>query len=138
VGNLVGSDDSRNVDRGRCVKVFDPGEREKIFMGFGNACGGAGQPSERAAYAVWTRIVDKYTSMSLGVHSDKLVAIVGLARRFRTVLQDNKYLAGLWLSGMPVQLMWYSGVDPCTCASECPVSGAFLVLGLGRRRRLQR
>ena len=56
----------------------------------------------------WKRVVQQYTHGQLGVESDKLVAVAGLAEHMqRTWLVPNiAYLAGLWSFELIDPLMW--------------------------------
>ena len=56
-------------------------------------------------YYVWSRLLEQYTKTKLTNESDKLVAISGLARYVQREVGD-KYLAGLWASILPSQLLW--------------------------------
>lgn len=56
-------------------------------------------------YAYWDGIVDVYTRCSLTRQSDKLIALSGIAKEMSTLLHD-KYLAGLWETNLPYQLLW--------------------------------
>ena len=53
----------------------------------------------------WGAIVDEYTQCGLTKHSDKVVALAGLARRFQQQ-HGGEYLAGLWRSEILGQLCW--------------------------------
>jgi hypothetical protein len=55
----------------------------------------------------WMGIVEQYTKRSLTNYTDKLPAISGIAEIWNSTLQD-KYLAGLWGSHLPLGLLWTS------------------------------
>ncbi|KAK3493647.1 heterokaryon incompatibility protein-domain-containing protein [Neurospora crassa] len=55
---------------------------------------------------LWVRVVYQYHRLDLTFESDKLVAISGLAKLHSRYL-NTRYLAGLWLDYLPVQLLWY-------------------------------
>lgn len=55
---------------------------------------------------LWNRVVFQYQALDLTFESDKLVAISGLARMHSRFL-NTRYLAGLWLEHLPIQLLWY-------------------------------
>ncbi|KAI1101835.1 heterokaryon incompatibility protein-domain-containing protein, partial [Jackrogersella minutella] len=58
-------------------------------------------------YQDWTNIVDRYSSCALSHRTDKLVAILGIASRIQDVLKGmDTYVAGLWRSQLPWQLLW--------------------------------
>ena len=56
-------------------------------------------------YNLWHSIVEKYSVTSLTKGDDRLVAISGIARRMRGLL-DDEYLAGPWRKSLPSQLLW--------------------------------
>lgn len=58
------------------------------------------------ALEYWTGIVDLYTRSSLTRKEDKLIAISGVAKEMRFIL-DDVYLAGLWKNQLPTQLLWF-------------------------------
>ena len=68
-------------------------------------------------YHLWAKVVQAYTSCDLSEPGDKLIAISGIAKRFRSMLNDA-YLAGLWLRVLPTQLLWH--VDDCKKANGLP------------------
>jgi len=63
----------------------------------------AAQPE---AHIVWLRLVQQYTACKLTNEEDILIAISGLAKQWRNILSDE-YIAGLWLSSLPLGLLWY-------------------------------
>lgn len=56
-------------------------------------------------YYLWSRIVQKYSRTGLSRDSDKLVTIFSLGQHMQARLGD-KYIAGLWESILPSQLLW--------------------------------
>jgi hypothetical protein len=62
-------------------------------------------------YDVWCGIVEAYSRSKLTFESDKLVALAGLANEMAQIFQRDKYLAGLWQSGLPYSLMWTANDD---------------------------
>jgi hypothetical protein len=56
-------------------------------------------------YYLWIRILEKYCSTKPSSGKDKLVAISGLAEYMQTLL-NYRYVAGLWESILPSQLLW--------------------------------
>ena len=68
-------------------------------------------------YHLWAKIVQAYTSSDLSKPGDKLIALSGIAKRFRSMLNDT-YIAGLWLRVLPTQLLWH--VDDCKQANGLP------------------
>jgi hypothetical protein len=59
----------------------------------------------------WQAAVEHFSSLSITVASDKLVAFSGIAKRFATLLQDE-YIAGLWKSLLPELLLWRINDSP--------------------------
>ena len=53
----------------------------------------------------WDEIVSAYTKCGLTKEKDKLIAISGIADCFEEKMKDD-YLAGLWRSVLPYQLLW--------------------------------
>ncbi|PMD14523.1 HET-domain-containing protein [Hyaloscypha hepaticicola] len=53
----------------------------------------------------WRHLVSEYTRHKLTESKDKLLAILGLATDIGT-RRDDKYLGGLWLRDLPVELLW--------------------------------
>jgi hypothetical protein len=59
--------------------------------------------SDRAA---WRELVAEYCRRQLTLPDDRLLAISGLADRYAPHF-GSKYLAGIWQSALPLDLMWY-------------------------------
>jgi hypothetical protein len=53
----------------------------------------------------WRHIIDDYSGMNLIKQSDRLPAIAGVASQIGDTL-NSKYLAGLWDSALPGDLLW--------------------------------
>jgi hypothetical protein len=53
----------------------------------------------------WDETVSAYTKCGLTKEQDKLIAISGIADYFEKKMKDD-YLAGLWRSVLPYQLLW--------------------------------
>ncbi|VUC24993.1 unnamed protein product [Clonostachys rosea] len=64
-------------------------------------------PANHVGYDVWGRIIRLYGGTQLTKEADRLVAISGLAKRMRSIL-DDEYLAGLWARHLPYQLVWHT------------------------------
>ena len=64
----------------------------------------------------WSYIVRDYASRQLTFAKDKLPALSGLARYTSHTRPDDMYLAGLWKSELPSNLLWgvIKGVRPST------------------------
>ncbi|KAF7505044.1 hypothetical protein GJ744_001498 [Endocarpon pusillum] len=54
---------------------------------------------------VWNEITERYSGRKLTFSSDKLVALSGIAAQ---MTRPEDYLAGLWKSGLPQSLLWYT------------------------------
>ena len=71
-----------------------------------------GQPERNArslnGYYVWSRLLEKYSKTNITFPTDRLVALSGLAQIMSEALEDE-YLAGLWKSILPSQLLWRVG-----------------------------
>lgn len=58
------------------------------------------------AYYLWDNIITSYSEGALSHEEDKLIALSGVAKYMKAVLQDT-YLAGLWQQCLPSQLLWH-------------------------------
>jgi hypothetical protein len=56
-------------------------------------------------YDFWPMIVSIYAAGNLSHEEDKIVAISGLATRFKWLLQDTEYLAGFWKRNLVHQIL---------------------------------
>ncbi|KAH7020828.1 heterokaryon incompatibility protein-domain-containing protein [Microdochium trichocladiopsis] len=71
-----------------------------------------GEDKVEQLFLDWIALVAYYTDRELTVHTDKLVAISGLAKDMRAALnrlkpgKHHRYLAGLWEEQFPDGLMW--------------------------------
>jgi len=77
-----------------------------------NECG-----NFRKGYATWAQVVFTYTFTKLTVPTDKLIDISALAWYWqRLVGVETQYLARLWRSHLPTQLLWtsFGGVHAST------------------------
>ncbi|OAK99618.1 HET-domain-containing protein [Phaeosphaeriaceae sp. SRC1lsM3a] len=54
----------------------------------------------------WYGIMEDYMSRALTNSKDKLPALAGLARRFKSKMSSSSYLAGLWSIHLPYNLLW--------------------------------
>ena len=59
-------------------------------------------------YYVWSRLLEKYSKTTITFPTDRLVALSGLAQIMSEALEDE-YVAGLWKSILPSQLLWRVG-----------------------------
>lgn len=60
---------------------------------------------ETEALILWRRIIEIYSASLLTRPGDKLIALSGLARRQKALTNDD-YVAGLWRTNLPPQLLW--------------------------------
>jgi hypothetical protein len=60
---------------------------------------------DKGTILMWRRIVSEYSGLELTNKTDRLPAIAGVARQFGELL-GTKYLAGLWQSALPGDLLW--------------------------------
>ncbi|KAI9650962.1 hypothetical protein NHQ30_000998 [Ciborinia camelliae] len=57
-------------------------------------------------YDLWHRLIMEYSKTDLTIREDRLAAVAGIASRFKTILKDDIYLAGLWLSRLALDMLW--------------------------------
>ena len=67
----------------------------------------------------WDALVALYSPCGLKDQKDRLNAIEGLASLFRKRFDDDKYLAGLWESTMPLSLLWRVNEGRTSDGSRC-------------------
>lgn len=60
----------------------------------------------RSKASTWNMIVEEHSSHGITYQQDKLPAIAGMAKKFRQLGQDSKYLAGLWENTFVENLVW--------------------------------
>jgi hypothetical protein len=73
----------------------------------------------RALYT-WIRLIGNYSRRNITKLQDKLVAISGVAKYLQASIQAD-YLAGLWNTDSPLQLMWRVPVTSEPQAARVPV-----------------
>lgn len=61
--------------------------------------------TEMGGYFLWSRLISKYSTCKLTRGEDKLIAISGIAKQMKQILNDE-YLSGLWKNILPSQLLW--------------------------------
>nr|CEG05190.1 unnamed protein product [Fusarium clavum] len=64
-----------------------------------------GQPTPREC---WRLMVQAYGACALSYEEDRVIAILGVAKRFEDFYQDDKYMIGLWKKSIHTDLMWES------------------------------
>lgn len=57
-------------------------------------------------YAPWTKVVESFMIRGLTKGTDKLVALSGITKEMRSLLDDN-YIAGLWEQNLAFDLLLY-------------------------------
>ena len=65
-------------------------------------------------HRLWMKIAGRYSNCGITKPSDKLIALSGLAKFFKTCNQDM-YLAGLWKENLINDLFWRSGKNGVRC-----------------------
>ena len=58
------------------------------------------------AHQLWPRIVETYTQCMLSFPGDKLIALSGIAKLMRSIIQDE-YVAGMWRRYLVSELVWW-------------------------------
>ncbi|KAG4432730.1 hypothetical protein IFR05_011786 [Cadophora sp. M221] len=97
------------------AKSSNPSE----ILRFKRALGGfrsTSMPLKQQAHTSWQQIVTAYSHRTLTKDSDKLMAIMGIAKFTGSIMQDT-FLAGLWESQLWRDLLW---------SSDLPYGGARL------------
>ncbi|VTO87268.1 unnamed protein product [Fusarium graminearum] len=56
----------------------------------------------------WRLMVQTYSSCDLTQKNDRLIAILGVAKRFQEFYPNDKYMVGLWKQALHTDLMWES------------------------------
>lgn len=57
-------------------------------------------------YKVWYDTIERYSSTKLTYQQDRLPAIAGVAQLFKRLLNNDTYVAGLWLSRLGRDMLW--------------------------------
>jgi hypothetical protein len=61
--------------------------------------------------ALWGVLIEVYTTTSLTFPGDKLIAISGVAKKYRQDLNDE-YIAGMWRTDLATWILWYVKQTP--------------------------
>lgn len=71
-------------------------------------------------FGAWTSLMREYSTLALTKSSDKLVAIMGLARTVGRLygLDDTDYVAGMWRQTITMELLWFTQTPGATLAAE--------------------
>lgn len=65
----------------------------------------------------WRKIVEVYSARKLGLSTDRPLAISGIAHKLARLdpHRFHTYVAGMWISELPFNLLWYCGdVEKCS------------------------
>ncbi|KAH7024930.1 heterokaryon incompatibility protein-domain-containing protein, partial [Microdochium trichocladiopsis] len=73
--------------------------------------------------SLWSNWVDAYSAAKLTRRSDKMVAISGLVKKMRAMRGGDRYLAGLWRTGLIDQLLWYAITPAPSLKASQPSTG---------------
>jgi len=90
-------------------------------------------------FALWNMIIANYSRCSLTQHTDRLVAMSGIAAKFQEVSNDNvnDYLAGMWRKQLPYSLTWQAlGKNSRPAAYTAPTWSWASITGLVKRKSL--
>lgn len=68
------------------------------------------------AQKAWNNIMCKYSAAKLTFDTDKLVALTGIVKMFRSILQD-RFFAGFWERDMQSELLWTPKI-PCVASNR--------------------
>lgn len=79
-------------------------------------------PADKAAAKktigyLWEEVVSSYSACHLTYRADRLIAISGVAQRFKPLLGDV-YIGGLWLSRLPFEMLWRNEEQLQTASSS--------------------
>jgi hypothetical protein len=77
------------------LKTLVPGETEKEYQ----------DRSGNTPAHYWDMVVSTYATCDLTFRTDRLIALSGIAHKVQAMIQSD-YLAGLWSSHIPYNLMW--------------------------------
>lgn len=67
-------------------------------------------PSHRAIWNAWQKVVMEYSTRSLTVSTDRLPAISGIASKIKHAT-GSSYLAGVWKDNLPSDLLWSASAN---------------------------
>lgn len=80
---------------GKPPEIYDPSKDNKLNLEDANQ-----NPCE------WYRLVEKFTVCQLTIDTDRLPAVLGLARCYEEQNDDGQYLWGLWSQSIHQGLLW--------------------------------
>lgn len=66
-----------------------------------------GKPTSALLFKSWERIATEYSRRQLTFGSDKLIAMIGMAKFFKSLMPTEIYVVGLWLSRLTLDMAWY-------------------------------
>ena len=73
-------------------------------------------------HETWGQLVFRYSTCKFTVPTDKVIALSGVAKRMREILQDE-YVVGMWRRSLPYQLLWSVGLPEMAKRIACPPDG---------------
>lgn len=83
------------TSRGSPPEIYDPSKDNKLNLEDANQ-----------NLCEWYRLVEKFTTCQLTVDTDRLPALLGLARYYEEQNDDGQYLWGLWSRSIHQGLLW--------------------------------
>lgn len=54
----------------------------------------------------WSEVLENFSGRQITKEEDRFPALSGVVKRFEEMLEDT-YIAGLWRSDLPLELLWY-------------------------------
>jgi hypothetical protein len=93
-----------DINRRTDARILDPDQLKQKYLALGDY-----ELTSKIIHEIhqaWEELISEYTLCELMYASDKLIAISGLAQLVQAAVDDT-YLAGLWKSQLPFQLLWY-------------------------------
>lgn len=63
-------------------------------------------PTNQERIQLWKDVVDEYTARNLTKHSDRMIAIAGLASELGSSSKIGDYVCGFFEESLPIQLLW--------------------------------
>ncbi|MCJ1246466.1 hypothetical protein MMC30_003673 [Trapelia coarctata] len=64
------------------------------------------QAEQENIYSMWNTLVETYSTKKLTKHTDRLVAIAGVASQVQDQVPSDSYVVGFWRSKLPQSLLW--------------------------------
>lgn len=116
------------VDKDSLAWHLNSRQSKKWFWAGVQLSGGAGDwftdPGVEWKYALWTWLIQQYTSRNLTDSDDKLRAVAGIADVWQRVFNDE-YCAGMWKTMLHHQLLWVHSGKRADRSRKYEVSRAY-------------